>query len=180
MKPMQKKTWKKVWALLLLCLPAQAAGLQVRADRVEGASTITDWGSGVYVGKFHVLTCAHVIEDGQKVFIKVSDGWAQCKVLKVDKANDLALLETRVQGDAVEFVNIPSMVVSGSPRGTPVRETSAGIDGAIVRAAIDVGDSGAPVTVEGRLIGIVKSKVVMADEVHAKIIGADKIAEFLK
>lgn len=174
-----------IWILLFFCASAAAQGLQVRADRVEGKETIHDWGSGVYVSKSHVLTCAHTLEGNDKVFILVKDGWAQCKVIRLDKKNDLALLETRVNGDAVELANIPALAISGSPAKFPpelmkIRETPAVLDCAYIRAAVDVGDSGAPVMADGRLIGIVKKKVEMDDTTYAQIVGADVIAEFLK
>ncbi len=178
---------KKTLLILLLIYghSAWCGGLQVKATHAESNERVTDWGSGVYISKYKVLTCAHTLEKSEKVFILVKDGWAQCKVLKIDVKADLALLETRVEGEPVEFATIPALSVSGAPAKFPpelmkIRETAATMDGAYVKVSIDIGDSGAPLCADGRLIGIVKKKVLMDDAVFAQIASVTEIENFLK
>ncbi len=194
---------KILWVLLSIYgLSAHCEGIQVRADRTDPDrlkknhpdlkedGVIQDWGSGVYVGKYHVLTCAHTLAGNERFFIKRDGVWTACAVKKLDKKADLALLETKVQGKPIEFVLLPSMVVSGAPGKfkdsetdpdtlISIRETVAELDGAYIKTNIEQGDSGGPVMVDGKLIGVIQSKEILDKQPYAKIIGVDKIAEFL-
>lgn len=179
--------------ILLLALYGHNAwceAFQIRAtrpdpDRLKQDGKIHAWGSCFYVGKFHILTCAHTLEGSQSIFVKTKDGWVECFKKRIDKDNDMALLETVAQGTPLEFADIPALSASGAPHDFPpekmkIRTTPADMDVAYVRAAVEQGDSGGPVLADGRLIGMVLAQTKMDDTVYAKIVGVTKIAEFLK
>jgi hypothetical protein len=182
--------------ILLLALYGHSAwceALQVRADRsdpdrLKQNGKIHAWGTGFYVSKYHVMTCAHTLDKHEQVFIKIKNDWVQCRVVRLDKDEDMALLETTVEGESIEFANIPPLSVSGAPKKFPpelmkLRTTAASMDVSYVRCdEVDQGDSGAPVMADGRLIGMVLAQAKMQNDegVYAKIAGVLKIAEFLK
>lgn len=183
---------KKILLLLLALygFSAYAEAFQIRADRPDPDrlaqnGIIHSWGSAFYVGKYHLLTCWHTLKDGEKIFVKVKDGWAQCDLVRADKDNDMALLVTKVPGEPIAFADIPVLTAEGAPHKFPpelmkIRSTPADMDVSYIRAGVDRGDSGGPVMADGRLIGMVLARVEMDDTVYAKIVGVMKIAEFLK
>lgn len=177
-------------ALVFCCASARCEAFQLRADRKDPDKSklngmIHAWGSCFYVGKFHIMTCAHTLEGSENIFVKTKDGWVECFKKRVDKDADIALLETVAANEPIEFADIPALKASGAPKKFPpelmkIRDTPADIDISYVRAEVEQGDSGGCVTADGRLIGMVLAVTKMDDTTYAKIAGVMKIAEFLK
>lgn len=68
------------------------------------------YASGVVVGQDRVLTAAHAIEDGDRLFVGMLSAYREAEILLVDRAKDLAIL-------AVPTGDIPPLrLASNEPR----------------------------------------------------------------
>jgi S1-C subfamily serine protease len=128
-----------------------------RAPDIVDVRVAEDRASGFVVGDGLVVTVAHVLDDAPAV----ASGHP-ARVLRVDRANDLALLAVPgVRGEAPRLGPGGDTRVLGRPAPV-VRRIAASVDGGPrrpaleLRAAVARGDSGAPVvTATGRVAGVV-------------------------
>ena len=165
---------------LFFCLTACAEGIQLKAIRKSEKGTITAWGSCVYIEKFKLVTCFHTLDGAEEIYIKVKDGWAGVTILKFDKENDLALIETKVKGDAVDLLPLPELTISAAHEDKPIRTTKATLNCAIIRADVSEGSSGGPLLADGRIAGLILAKITLEGVIYARIVSSATIAEFLK
>jgi len=147
-------------ALLLLlvglagCGGAQGAAVRVRVDAGGLTGQIA---TGAPVERGQVMTVAHVLDGARAVRV---DGRA-ARVLRVDRRRDLAWLAADV--DERRFGDGLHVLREGRPvtlRARVLRRVTATIDGRTrpaleLDARVEPGDSGAPLTRGGRVIGIV-------------------------
>lgn len=159
-----------------------------KAPAKEGAAapsvsmTKVRTGTGFFVsGKSHMLSVAHVIDEGCKE-IKVAGNSAKVSLVTTDKANDLALL--KVESDSANFAPITSdpgkvrqgedVVVYGYPLNSVLSSggnLTPGVISALtglgnnsnqiqITAPIQPGSSGSPVLdKKGRVVGMVTMKL---------------------
>lgn len=156
-------------------MPAVVHIAVVGENRVFGVSlgTATYTGTGVAISKSgHILTCAHLVDQGQTEVVIELSGSTQTyvgKVLSVDQSVDLALI--RIDAPTPKYVKLArryttqvgqDVVVIGNPLGLKWTVT-AGIvsafryDGILMQLDADInpGNSGGPVfNLNGELIGI--------------------------
>ncbi len=177
---------KKTLLILLIATTGCAMSFERLVNRTEDkvvkVGIVTDdgrrgSGSGVFIdSRGTVLTCAHVVGDARKIFVKTTDGTYLPGYIKhLDAKKDLALVRT-------DFVDTPFVLISkgdvevgqvvaafGSPLGIQ-RTASFGhvmnrMDKSfrfIHSAFILPGSSGGPlVDVKGRLVGINEAIVMM-------------------
>ncbi|MFO8034094.1 MAG: serine protease [Candidatus Bipolaricaulota bacterium] len=167
------------WLLWLLALGVAAAMLVTAITRMLLPGSIS-WGSGLILGDGYVLTCEHVVQNGE-TFTVYWDGRAyEAEVIETSRSEDLALLEVeeldgeglpwsrwRVlgPGDVVVAVGYPA----GSPRSVSISGevlrvgASAMVPGdvrlenvVLVHGAYEGGMSGAPVVnMWGEVVGLV-------------------------
>jgi S1-C subfamily serine protease len=157
--------------------PRRPSGGSGGAPRHESAT-----GTAFVVGPGHVMTCAHVIEDMNVLYITSLEGRYKVEPVVVDRRNDIALL--RVQGasplkaltfregegceagDTVTVLGYPLASISGGG----LQVTQGGISGLFglhsdaslfqFTAPIQPGSSGSPVFDQGgAVIGMVTSTV---------------------
>jgi TPR repeat protein len=139
-------------------------------------------GSGVVVSaQGHVLTAAHVVTGAQALAVMTADGEKAARVLRIDQANDLAVLKIdgaglrplqigpsrRIRlGQAVSTIGFPNIGIQGfSPKVTKGEISS--MNGASddprswqISVPVQPGNSGGPLLDEnGHLIGVVVSKL---------------------
>lgn len=139
-------------------------------------------GSGVVVSaQGHVLTAAHVVTGAGALAVMTADGERAARVLRIDQANDLAVLKIegaglrplqigasrRIRlGQAVSTIGFPNIGIQGfSPKVTKGEISS--MNGASddprswqISVPVQPGNSGGPLLDEnGHLIGVVVSKL---------------------
>ena len=148
----------------------------------SSAETPKASGSGAIVSKDgHVLTAAHVVADANSVRILTSHGLRTAKVLRIDEANDLAVLKLETGtypalpvapsrkirlGQTVATIGFPNVQIQGfSPKVTRGEISSLNGIGDDPRAwqisvPVQPGNSGGPLLDEnGNLVGVVVSKL---------------------
>ncbi len=162
---------------------AQKAGTSSPTFLAPGKfGTIKASGSGAVVSESgYVLTAAHVVAEATSVSIRTSAGIKSATVVRVDAANDLAILKItdgtyvpmrvissgRVRvGQDVATVGFPNVEIQGfSPKVTRGEISSLNGMGDDPRAwqisvPVQTGNSGGPlVDVDGNLIGVVVAKL---------------------
>lgn len=134
-------------------------------------------GSGFMIAPTLVLTVAHVVEDGEIVRVVQGTTATAARLLGVDRAADVALLETvaPLEGHFFDFAATPPEVadrlaVLGFPDGAPLTVTQGTVNGLDRKAVIDGlarhsliehdaastgGSSGGPViNTDGEVIGL--------------------------
>jgi hypothetical protein len=190
---------------------AQSSGVQVRADHPNLSPidnrpvTTEEYGCGVFVSKHRVLTCFHIVAEGTKFFIKPTPkaDWIEVKLIDTDEKNDLAMLRCEAEGEPVEIVSMPDLVISGSAKREDVHDTPVTTNNAVLyvgpydpkdakgEKVKMCGQSGSPILAEGRMIGIVKTQLTKTmantlykntgDEpgIYAIITSADVILKFM-
>lgn len=175
---------KKILLILLMIYGHNAwcEGLRIKAERVEAGTTTTAWGSACFIAKHKLITAWHVVEEGGEIFVCIKGNWIACKCTRHDKEKDIALLETDAAGEVLDLLNLPDLTISGSKRATPIedRKTATGLF--LLKGDFDIGDSGAPILCEGRLIGMATQlwRVKGAEKYDMQCLPSSAIAEFLK
>lgn len=145
-------------------------------------------GSGVIVDtKGYILTCAHVVEDSNKIMVTLKDGTElEATLVGMDSQNDVAVIKIKAKnltaatyGDSSEL-SVGSLVVAiGNPLGELGGSASTGIISALDReltvgsknltllqtdASINPGNSGGGLFDQyGNLVGIVVAKSTGSD-----------------
>ena len=145
-------------------------------------------GSGVIVdSKGYILTCAHVVEDSNKIMVTLKDGTElEATLVGMDSQNDVAVIKIKAKnltaatyGDSSEL-SVGSLVVAiGNPLGELGGSASTGIISALDRelnvgnknltllqtdASINPGNSGGGLFDQyGNLVGIVVAKSTGSD-----------------
>ena len=142
-------------------------------------------GSGTIVSAAgHVLTAAHVVAGAKSVKVITARGTTTAKVLRIDEANDLAVLKlaggsypalsvaasrTVRLGQTVATIGFPNIEIQGfSPKVTRGEISSLNGIGDDPRAwqisvPVQIGNSGGPLLDEnGNLVGVVVAKLGMA------------------
>lgn len=165
--------------LWLLVLPVGPAVVDAQAQDRPRSSVGTGF---VVTSVGHVVTAHHVIRDRAQVLVGPIQGkrWAVAKVLHVDPARDLALLEARVAREPLavaDWSQVPvglEAVVIGYPQprltGLEKKITQGIVNGEIasrsappsfqLSAEIHQGNSGGPVLApDGSVIGVVQRKL---------------------
>jgi S1-C subfamily serine protease len=130
-----------------------------------------------------VVTVAHVVDDGATPLLV--DG-RRATVVRLDRRNDLALLRAAgVEGEAPRLGPGGGTQLLGRPAPI-VRRVGASLDGGprrqalVIRAQVDIGDSGAPlVTASGRVAGVVFARS-RAQPRTAYAIDASAVAALLR
>lgn len=142
------------------------------------------FGSGFFISDDgFVITTNHIIEGAKKVFIKTRDRdvWLQASVIKVDAANDLALLRIPKKSTGLSLAHWDEVPLGlevyvigyplGNAQGYGVRITEGIISGDQgvgarqnelfqLSAQTQRGNSGGPVfSPDGRVVGVVQSKI---------------------
>ncbi len=163
-------------------------------------------GSGVVIGKNRILTNAHVVMHASQVFVQMRRGGDQlnAKVKAIAPGIDLALVEL-TDPDALKDVpaipladELPQLKshvsVYGYPAGGDDLSVTDGIVSRIeftsynfaaggvriqVDAALNPGNSGGPAINDGKIVGLVFSKINEAENI-GYLIPTDEIREFLK
>lgn len=174
------RTWRGTLVLLwVLVLPTVLRVPDAQAqDRPR-----SNLGTGFVVTSLgHVVTAHHVIRDRAQVLVGPIQGkrWAVAKVLHVDPARDLALLEARVAREPLpvaDWSQVPvglEAIVIGYPQprltGLEKKITQGIVNGEIasrsappsfqLSAEIHQGNSGGPVLApDGSVIGVVQRKL---------------------
>jgi TPR repeat protein len=176
-----------------LCLLAQqrSAELSELIDRNSVDKKRTDsqkerkkiqTGTGAFISPSgHVLTAAHVVEDTQKIEIMVNSVPHEAQLLKIDKANDIAVLKVNLTntihlsvtsgekvrlGSPIFTLGFPNPGIQGvSPKLT--RGEISSINGSQddpkswqVSAPVQSGNSGGPLfDLEGKVVGMIQTKL---------------------
>ena len=139
-------------------------------------------GTGWQIGKYHLITANHVIENANSIFVSVKENdIREATVVAKDNSNDLALIRVKTPLTttpltlATKQVKLGSKVaVIGYPLpdilGSKVQATSGEISGLTglgddirfyqISAAVQSGNSGGPLlNQQGEVIGVVSSKL---------------------
>lgn len=138
--------------------------VRVRTEQFGGSGVVA-WSEP---GRSLVFTCWHVIEDGGPVSVRTGGATLAARVLEVDRAADLALLEVNRElphvaaveaeeptaGDAVVMLGAASIWSRGKVLGTAEANGRPSAQGDFEGYS---GDSGGPVFRNGALIGIARS-----------------------
>jgi S1-C subfamily serine protease len=168
----------RVLLVLVFSLPALGQDAPcVRVQRESDTPYMVGTGSGTVVGRDNthsfILTCRHVVPDGQKA-LSVFTGGTQYSAdfVRADTVADLALVKVRAQfpvANVADTQPAKGMLVSkwGCPRGGPpvgtagpvgdvYRLTMAGLTTDWQRIEMDMrgGDSGSGVFYQGSLVGV--------------------------
>jgi hypothetical protein len=142
-------------ALLLLVVLAGCGGPEAQPLRVSVEPRAI--ATGAAVGRGEVLTVAHVLDGARSVRV----AGRPARVVRVDRRRDLAWLAADVRPGA--FADGLHVLRAGRPAVNParvLRRVTARIGG-VTRPALELdadvepGDSGAPLTRGGRIVGVV-------------------------
>lgn len=161
---------------MVLCLALLASlahcedAMRLRASVTQADGSIrTCHGTCFPVTKQIVATCWHVVEDGGDVTVEKDGKWLSGNVISLDKELDICLVEVKDAGfKAMNLLPLGSLTVSGSAKGQPIANESATVcDIFLACKDPSVGVSGAPVSVGGRVVAMVKS--VIYDEGKAPV-----------
>lgn len=160
----------------------ETGGAVETPKQAQGVDSIKASGSGAIVSiSGYVLTAAHVVANGSKISVITTQGRKTAKVVRLDEANDLAVLKLetgtypalpvsgsrRVRlGQAVATIGFPNIGIQGfSPkltRGEISSLNGIGDDPRSWQISVPVqpGNSGGPLLDEnGNLIGVVVAKL---------------------
>lgn len=141
-------------------------------------------GTGAFVSSSgHVLTAAHVVENTRKIEIIVNSVSHEAQLLKIDKANDIAVLKVDLKNSAHLNVTSGEKIRLGSPiftLGFPnpdiqgvspklTRGEISSVNGTLddptswqVSAPVQSGNSGGPLfNLEGKVVGMIQTKLGM-------------------
>ena len=140
-------------------------------------------GTGFFVSSTgHLVTNAHVVEDAQTIAVRVGLATYDAVIVKIDSANDLALLKVETKkktkplalvstleiskGDRVFTLGFPNPLVQGvEPKFTDGSISAfSGVKGIPnvmqITTPIQPGNSGGPLfNEEGRVVGVIVSKL---------------------
>ena len=158
-------------ALVWAALPLALAG--------EGP---TSSGTAFAVGKDgHLLTCAHVVKDAERVLVVIARRGHEAQVLGIDEKHDLALIQVMMKGlPSLPLVDSDGVEVGQEVRafgypmasqlGSDIKVTRGSVSGISQRkgekifqvdAAVNPGNSGGPLVNEkGEVVGVTSSKWV--------------------
>lgn len=180
--------------IVTFCAAAAGAdGLRVKAEETSvdfpKPGAVTSWGSGCFISPKRILTAFHVVNEG-RLFIEFGGAWHACKLVKHDKALDLALLEVRGVESAqiIELASAETLTAIGSDKSKAVTEKAVLRSGGVALGTVTDGNSGGPVLDKsGKLIGMITSNIMPGEMKeltggHPAVIyvGAETIREFLK
>lgn len=138
--------------------------VRVRTEQFGGSGVVA-WSEP---GRSLVFTCWHVIESGGPIVVRTGGATLPARVLEVDRAADLALLEVArelpqvaaveaeepAEGDEVVMLGAASIWSKGNVIGTGTANGKPSAQGDFEGYS---GDSGGPVFRKGALIGIARS-----------------------
>ncbi len=163
-------------------------------------------GTGVVIEGKRILTNAHVVTYASQLFVEggQSSDKLPAKVLAVSPGIDLAVLTLEDESFFEKRAPMPrttalpevkaSVLAYGYPQGGTTLSITKGIVSRIeytgygdntagvrvqIDAAINPGNSGGPALIDGKMIGVVFSKVAMADNI-GYIIPSEEVDLFLK
>ena len=171
-------------ALIIGSLLVPQAGLQAQApdptaieSSVVRIETLNSVGTGFVIAPERVVTAAHVVDGANGPSVITPDQELTGRVLAVDRALDVALLEVSgLSAPAIEFASSPPRVLDevyafGNPLGGGT-SASRGIVSAVsdetiqTDAAVNPGNSGGPLLdADGQVVGVVVSKDAEAEGV---------------
>lgn len=174
-------------ALLLAFMASLSAG---EALRIQARGVTIGNGNGVAVGKHSIITCAHILfgEDQKQrpAFVEIQGAYRAAEVVRLDAAEDLALLRVKEDLKAEELIDLPDLIVTGArgeigPKGAQQSEVTSRqceLLSFFAKAAnVGQGISGSPAFFDGKLAGIVKGTDL--SESGVSMIPANRIREFL-
>jgi serine protease Do len=153
-------------------------------------------GSGFFIGKNHIMTNAHVVENLTEVNIRISNGdFISGEVIAVDKDKDIAIIKTKRNSSFLKFETDLEVGQSAIAIGHPFGLKNSVTKGVISRLdvtdikastmfqmdmAINSGNSGgAVINIDGEVIGISTAKYSEADGIGFAIMSSElkKFAE---
>ena len=172
------RSWRRCW--LLAAAGAMLVCVAIRGARGGDAPTVT--GTAFAVGADgHLLTCAHVVRDAERVVVVIARKGHEAKVVGMDEKRDLALIQVGVKGlPSLPLVDSEGVELGQEVRafgypmagqlGTDIKVTRGSIAGLSQRhgdksfqidAAVNPGNSGGPLVNErGEVVGVVSAKWV--------------------
>jgi S1-C subfamily serine protease len=173
------------WVLLVLALAGLGCGggggPEVVTVLVERRSGAPERATGFVAAPGRIVTVAHVLERGGAVSVR----GRTARVVRVDRASDLALLAVGVEGTRAGGRGVRVLGAAGRTSAEVRRRITARI-GAYARPALELraeigaGDSGAPVVDgRGRLLGVVFARSRLRDDV-AYAVGARAVEDLLR
>ncbi len=171
----------KLLCLLLLCLSASArepiSAVRLRYERTSGDAIITGHGTAFGVAKRYLLTAKHNVLDEKgnpykTLKIEIDGEWRKCSVAAFDEVLDVCVLKSSADAPVFELAESDALEgakvdLQGSPRGIPIlnrcgvlkQAFDQGILRLCARLEFDHGDSGGPLLVDGKVIGMAVSGV---------------------
>lgn len=169
--------------ILLMSISAMAAeATRIKATKEAADGVYTCWGTCFAVSKDHILTANHVI-DGKTEFLIDNEGvWSKATLIKVSKDLDIALLKVEHKLDVLP-IKQPLVVIPASLKAEPVRILKA--EPIVFNVKYTVGGSGAPVILDGNIIGMATTGENVIDGAtlectSCRVVPSSVLNEFLK
>lgn len=184
-------------AAAFIARPINPAPLTVAIERAAYRAPVTDAatvliqrpntkGTGFHIGGGRIITAAHVVDGAKTVSLKSIDGRiSSATVVKVDTKTEIAILQTSMRllpaeidcgtvpvGTAISAIGNPLGQefitafgrIAGAPREMPHAKSVYVTDMTTV-----MGQSGAPVFADGRVIGVVSAVMLAPFELVGKV-----------
>lgn len=151
----------------------------VKRSAVRVFTPRNSWGSGWVIDRNYIVTAAHVVMDGKAPFpyvkVELNKYWYNCRVLGIiaGRNNDTAVIEMprelrkwarAIPSSSSTLLYGEQVIAIGSPGGLELTVTQGIISNPSRKgliqtdAAINAGNSGGPLILRGRVIGMIVLK----------------------
>ena len=151
-------------SLLLLGLCLNCVALDAARLRCELEPGHFIWGTCFAVSEDMLLTACHTLTNANSVLVETEHGWEEASIEDADLKNDIALLKRKRHGLRPLVLADHKVTLIASNLGQRVEQLAGSVQRLIVEVRCAGGCSGAPVVVDGKVVGMAVACVGLPDK----------------